>query len=186
MRQSPDTSDKFRRLFNEHHRAIFQYCNRRLSVADANDAVAETFTVAWRKMDQLPTSGEIRPWLFGVARNVVKNAHRSERRQKRLRGKVGAVSDLPPNEPDTIVVRREDERAATLALATLKDSDQEILRLRTWEDLSVSEVAVVLNITVQAADMRTKRAIGRLGKALLAAGYEADTVPRGITKGEAS
>ena len=172
MPHSPDTSERFRRLFDDHYRALFQYCARRLTVAEANDAMADTFVVAWRKIGQVPLGAEARPWLFGVARNVVKNAHRSSRRRERLRVKAWSVSGLPPDEPEALVVRHAEDEMVVEVIATLSRSDQEILRLHTWEDLTASEIAVVLGVSPQAAHMRINRATTRFAKALTNAGYQ--------------
>ncbi|NNF10835.1 MAG: RNA polymerase subunit sigma-24, partial [Acidimicrobiia bacterium] len=84
MEESPSTSLRFKRLYDEHFDAVQSYCLRRLPVADANDAVSEVFLVAWRKIEAVPTGEESLPWLFGVARNAVRNSGRSHRRSARL------------------------------------------------------------------------------------------------------
>ena len=80
MGTSPTTNAKFRRIYDEHFEAVTRYCLRRLPVADVNDATAEVFLVAWSKIDRVPDGGESLPWLYGVARNVVRNSVRSARR----------------------------------------------------------------------------------------------------------
>jgi DNA-directed RNA polymerase specialized sigma24 family protein len=66
-----DPSDKalLRRVFEEHYGAISRYCHRRLPHADANDAAAQVFAVAWRRIDSMPRDEMTLPWFYGVARN---------------------------------------------------------------------------------------------------------------------
>jgi hypothetical protein len=61
-------------------------------VADVNDATAEVFLVAWKKLGLVPAGDETLPWLYGVARNVVRNADRSSRRSGRLVGRLGGLA----------------------------------------------------------------------------------------------
>ena len=62
---------KVRRMFDEHYDAISRYCHRRLPAADANDAAAAVFAVAWRKIDTVPSGEQALHWLYAVARNEV-------------------------------------------------------------------------------------------------------------------
>ncbi len=84
MEQSPSQNTRLQRLHASHHDAMWAYCYRRLHRDDVPDAVAEVFLVAWRKIDRAPDDGEALLWLYGVARNVVRNVNRSARRRVRL------------------------------------------------------------------------------------------------------
>jgi len=59
--QSPSNEAKFRRIFDAHVSVVHRYCLRRLSVADANDAVSEVFLVAWRRIEEIPEGEETLP-----------------------------------------------------------------------------------------------------------------------------
>ncbi len=187
MRQSPSSDVRFRRLFDEHEAAMREYCSRRLEMNEANDAVAEVFLVAWRKIHELPAGQDELPWLYGVARNVVRNVERSRRRRVRLGAKLDATAPLSASGPEQQVVRRVEDRLVLQAMSSLKLDDRELLRLRTWEELSRSELATVLGITAEAVDMRLKRAIKRMAGALRSAGYihELSTRPRAVEEGGA-
>lgn len=77
--------DSFRSLFAGHSRALLGYALRRVSEpADAADVVAETFLVAWRRLDDVPTGSDARLWLFGTARRVLANQRRGALRRSRL------------------------------------------------------------------------------------------------------
>jgi RNA polymerase sigma-70 factor (ECF subfamily) len=155
---------RFERLYAEHGRAVLAYAVRRATGAqDAADVVAETFLVAWRRLDDVPPADEARLWLYGVARHVLANQHRSERRRERLAERLrrelpDALDTVPPVGPDAAVVRA--------GLAQLGADDQEILRLSGWEELNPREIATVLGISHVAARSRLHRARHRLRAAL--------------------
>ncbi|MGI9666171.1 MAG: RNA polymerase sigma factor [Acidimicrobiia bacterium] len=161
---------RFKHLFESHHRAIQQYCFRRLPSSDANDAVAEVFVVAWRKIDDAPEGDRALPWLYGISRNVVRNAHRSTRRSTELRRKLAGVATDDNPGPETQVVRSAEHSEALEALATLRPEDQEIIRLRTWEELSNEEIASVMGLSVRAVESRLTRARRKLEKILSTSG----------------
>ena len=149
----------FDSLFESHHEAVFRYCLRRLGPSEAEDATADVFAVVWRRLDQVPDGDAARSWLIGVSYKVVGNRYRSRRRQVRLSERIesdqrtrrgaDAVSD-----PDTHLVH--------LALDKLSQTDQELIRLASWDGLSRSEIADVLGIRVNAVDQRLHRARTRL------------------------
>ncbi len=125
--------------------------------------VADTFLVAWRRLDDVPPGGAARLWLYGVARHVLANQQRSERRRERLAERLrrelpGALEGVPPPASQTGAVR--------VALARLGPEDQEILRLCGWEELAPGEIATVLEISQVAARSRLHRARRRLRGAL--------------------
>lgn len=153
-----NADERFRALFREAYPALQRYAHHRgLVGADADDLVADVLTVAWRRLDQVPADDPI-PWLFAVARNVWRNGLRSGRRRLALLGRLPrpAVVPPPPEPPGHV-------RAA---LATLGDEDQELLRLVAWDDLTPSQIAVVLGCSPGAARVRIHRARTRLAAAL--------------------
>lgn len=155
---------RFEHLYAEHGRALLAYAVRRAADAeDAADVVAETFMVAWRRLEQLPPGESARLWLYGVARQVLRNQRRSERRRERLAERLrrelpAALDGVRPHASGTGAVRS--------ALARLGPEDQEILRLCGWEELTPSEIATVLGISHVAARSRLHRARHRLRDAL--------------------
>lgn len=157
------TDPRFEDLYENHLDAIQRYCLRRLTRDEATDAVAETFLAAWRRIDDVPPGQEL-PWLYGIARNVVRNTHRSRRRQHSLRARIEAERTGVESSAETYVVLRDDQRAVLRALDALRQGDQEILRLKTWEGLSNGEIAMTLGISAHAVDMRLNRARARLAR----------------------
>src|SRR5262245_27440060 len=75
--------ERLERLFREHADGLFRYAAQRLGVEEAGDVVSDTFVVAWRKLDQIP-SDEARAWLYGVARRETLNRVRRRARHDAL------------------------------------------------------------------------------------------------------
>ncbi|WP_428122492.1 RNA polymerase sigma factor [Candidatus Poriferisodalis sp.] len=162
--------DWFRGVYAETYRPLLAYARRRVDRATADEVVAETFLTAWRRRDDVPDGSE-RLWLFGVARNVVRNASRSNRRRRAAQDRLRIVAPAESVDP---VAFETDERAALLrtALAALPVSDREILMLVAWEELSHAEIAQTLDISANAVAIRIHRARKRLSAGIdqLAAG----------------
>lgn len=148
-----------------------RYLARRTDAATAEDALAETLLVCWRRVDDLPA--DPLPFAYGVARRCLANAERGRRRQRRLATRI-AVVDPPPESgpphddgPDPDVAQ---------ALGRLRPADAELLRLWAWEDLSAAEIAVSLGISSNAASIRLHRARAKfkveIGKLRQAAGHQ--------------
>ena len=160
-----NAEQRYRRLFDRHSREVFAYCRRRTDPDTATDCAAETFLVAWRRLDDIPDGDPALGWLYGVARKVVANEHRRNRRWRRLVSRLRRVDPVPEPTPEVVVVRREQDRAMLTALAELRPRDQELLRLAVWEELSHAEIGELVGCSPQAASQRITRAMGRLGKA---------------------
>jgi len=135
-----------------------RYLARRTDAAAADDVLAETLLVCWRRYDDLPA--EPLPFAYGVARRCLANAERGARRQRRLAGRISTL-DPPREVPEPVG----DDRLSE-ALAELPQSDAEVLRLWAWEQLTASEIAAVLEITPNAASIRLHRAKRKLREAL--------------------
>lgn len=166
MARSPKRDAEFRRLYDECFLAIRSYCLRRVPSSDVNDAIAEVFLVAWRRIGEAPPTGEKRLWLYGIARNVIRNNQRAGRRRLRLRAKAQGVRSIPDPEPETVVVRRSEDEEVLRVLNSLRPTDREVLRLSIWEELSNAEIATVLDIDPHAVTMRLARARKRMAQRL--------------------
>ena len=159
--QMATPTERFRRLFAETERELLAYALRRVERAeDAADVVAETFLVAWRRMDRVPEGEEARLWLFGVARRQLANQRRGQLRRSRLADRLRAELPVAVAAAHTA----EDHRVAAVraALARLEEEDREILRLSTWEELTPSEIATVMGVPGVTVRSRLHRARKRL------------------------
>ena len=152
---------RFDALFTAHQRSVLAYAMRRTQTpADAEDVAAETFTIAWRKVDVIPRAEPL-PWLYAVARRVLANHRRGLGRRERLAALLRG-EDVP-----TPMRAGDDLDGPTFAaLASLSPADQEVLRLVAWEDLGNQEIAQVLGITTNAVAIRLHRARSRFANTL--------------------
>jgi RNA polymerase sigma-70 factor (ECF subfamily) len=158
-----DHHDRFRELYARQFDAVLAYALRRVSrPEDAADVVADTFLVAWRRRSHLPPGDEARLWLYGVARNVLANQRRGDRRRDRLGEALRlrlAGSTPHARDPASAVAERATVRDA---LARLGELDREVLMLTVWEELEPREIADVLGVSAPAVRTRLSRARARL------------------------
>ncbi len=147
-----------------------RFLARRTDPSTADDVLAETLLVCWRRLDEVPEPAL--PWAYGVARNCLANAQRSVRRQQRVAAKLAVVD--PPREVADPGGPRDDSLHE--ALGRLRDEDAELLRLWAWEQLTPAEIATVLDVTPNAVSVRLHRAREKLrdeiGKVEAGAGHE--------------
>lgn len=152
------TDARFADLYASNFKFVHAYCRRRLKSDRVDDAAAETFLVAWRKIDQVPDGPEALPWLYAVAHGVVSNSWRGASRQIRLQRKLNSIGVQPAASADEFVVMRQEAIQILAALAKLKLVEQEVLRLSIWEELSNADLALALALTEEAARQRLSRA----------------------------
>ena len=146
-------------LFDANHEAVARYVWRRTRPDVVDDVVAETFLVAWRRLDDVPA--ESLPWLLGVARRVISTQRRSVERQhslvRKLADSTPQSSDDPSAPGDTAVIS---------ALAQLSERDREAITLIAWEGLTPAQAAAVLRIPRASFRARLSRAKRRLRQQL--------------------
>lgn len=164
MKRDRSAEAVFRRVYELHYAEVLAYCLRRTGRSDAHDATSEVFLIAWRKIDVLPDADKVRSWLFGVAYRVLGHQWRSRSRYGRLKRKVAVASHPAEPGPETVVVRRAEDRRVLEAVRRLRPADQEILRLAGWEEMPHSEIAEILGISTAAVDQRFHRAKRRLAR----------------------
>ena len=158
MSFAPDAEQRYRRLFDDYHRDIYAYCRRRTDPQTAADCAAETFLVAWRRINDVPSGDASLPWLYGVARKTLANEFRGGRRRRRLHNQLrGNVANADPS-PEVLVVRREQDKQVLVALAALRPRDREVLQLALWEELPHAAIAELMGCSTQAITQRIYRA----------------------------
>ena len=141
---------------------LARYLARRCRPETVEDLFQEVMTVCWRRLDEIPDGDEV-PWLFGVARRTLANHRRANGRLGRLLEALARVTPAVDPGPEPAPGPDPDLAAA---LAALRSSDAEILRLWAWEELAPREIALVLGISPNAASICLHRAKARLGLAL--------------------
>ena len=166
MHSAQRQDERFDALYRAHFDAISRYCLRRLPVEDARDATTDVFETAWRKFDRVTDHDELLPWLYGVAHNVIRNRLRSTRRHLRLISRLASQPTSYGTDPADQVLLSKPGRSVQQAMDRLPESDQEILRLRAYEELTIHEVSLVLECSADAAKKRSSRALQRLRAAV--------------------
>ena len=147
---------RFRRLYLSMYWDLLAYAMRRVPESTSHDVVAETFLVLWRRLDDVPDDDEARLWAYGVARKIVMNHHRSSRRLERLKAR---LHSLPARHAEAADAPERAEAARVLdALRKLTDDEREVLLLSVWEGLSNTEIAAVVDCSVNAVAIRIHRA----------------------------
>jgi RNA polymerase sigma factor (sigma-70 family) len=167
----------FEALYAGQRARVVAYVLRRCEGAeDAADVIAETFLVAWRRIDEVPAGDRARLWLYGVARRALANQRRGERRRVQLVGRLrddiarGYAFERPSSASAKIAV----------AFRSLAERDREILALQGWEGLDPGEIAVVLGCSRNAARIRLHRARRQLAGALNVAQEQTGSYTRGL------
>jgi DNA-directed RNA polymerase specialized sigma24 family protein len=108
---------QFRALYEQHQPDVLAYFLRRLDRDDAVEATADVFLAVWNGLDTVPTGSEGRLWLFGMARNTLRNRQRTNRRLHRLAARLATVPWSDPDPLSEIVVVRRAEDRETLRLS---------------------------------------------------------------------
>jgi len=158
MPAEPPNAERFAALFRLHYRDIHLFARRRVGEDAAQEVVAETFLVAWRRLADVPDPSL--PWLYQVARYEVAALTRKVAREGRLRLVLSHIVATQPE--DHPVDRGHEVSRVGRAFLQLNPSEQEILRLAAWEELSSKDGAQVLGCTVAAYRVRLHRARRRL------------------------
>ena len=153
--------EQFSAYFRTHYDAIVRYVERRVPQReDAAELVADVFRIAWQRFE--PANSASRAWLFRVAHNVVLDHYRRHGRQRAL---IARVADDAATQP-LPTPWAEPENPVLTALEQLDEPAREVLRLRYWEELSVAEIATVLQLSSGAVRVRLHRARQQLKPAL--------------------
>lgn len=139
---------------------MLAYALRRTDRESAQDATAEAFVVAWRRLDSLPE--EPLPWLYGITRRTLANQRRGQRRRGELQARL---------EHDAQAEQDNGDGSVLTALASLGRSDRELLMLIAWEGLTPREAAAALGCSANACRIRLHRARRKLDRALQVNGH---------------
>jgi RNA polymerase sigma factor (sigma-70 family) len=170
--------EQFAELFDRHAPLIHRYINRRAGRQAADDLVAETFLAAFGKRSRYDLKySDARPWLYGIATNLIGQHRREELRQQRIRRAAIPALDVPGHEDQVTadLTARAVRGLLVEALAGLPGGERDVLVLIAWEQLTYEETARALDIPPGTVRSRLSRARGRLREALIAAG-QTDTV----------
>ncbi|MFB4266445.1 RNA polymerase sigma factor [Nonomuraea sp. GTA35] len=161
IRRARSDPAAFSALFDRHAPALHRYATRRLGDELADDVVAETFLAAFRRLGRYDTAHrDARPWLYGIAANLIGKHRRAEVRAYRALARTG-VDEVAEGYTDRVEARVSAgaaQRELAAALARLSPEDREVLLMIAWADLSYEEVATALGIPVGTVRSRLHRA----------------------------
>jgi RNA polymerase sigma-70 factor, ECF subfamily len=151
--------ERFRSLYADAYEDVLKFAQRRVHPSHAEDVVAEAFLVAWRRIEDAPTlPGDLRAWLFGVARRCLLNARRGQGRGAALA--VRLAEAMPTDgatdcfDPEFVALRLD----LAAAWRELSASEQEVLSLAVFENLTSTQAGHVLGTTSMAYRLRLTRA----------------------------
>lgn len=149
-----DRERRFEELFEGYRADVVAYASwRAASASDAQDAVAEVFLTAWRRLDDVPSGGAARVWMYATARRVLANQRRSHRRRLALHERL--MRERPRSSGSAV----DGEHAQVHeALGRLGHADREVLLLSEWEELTPQEIADVVGCLTVTARGRLHRA----------------------------
>lgn len=161
IRESLGDPAAFGEIFDRHYDGVFRFLARRVGAGAAADLAGETFLRAFdgRRRFRPDESTSARPWLFGIATNLLRHHYRGEARQLRAfaRSGIDPVLDAVPD-----IERRADATAAgprlAAALAMLRPAERDVLLLCAWAELSYTEIAAALGLELGTVRSRLSRA----------------------------
>ena len=169
IRRSRHEPEQFALLFRRHAASISRYVTRRLGPDAAEDIVAETFLAAFRQRGSYDLNRpDARPWLYGIAGNLVRRHHRDEVRQLRALERTGTdpVAESFADRLDARLTADAASRAVAAAIASLNSGQRDVVLLVTWAELSYDQVAEALGVPAGTVRSRMNRARTRLRAAL--------------------
>ncbi len=152
--------DRFEQIYTDEAAVILRYSRYRVGADMAEDIVAETFAIAWQKLERVPEPP--RPWLLATARRVSANHLRARRKQIANEDPLMEFDAFHPSGTEHVERRRD----LVAALKELPPLDREAMLLVTWYDLSHAEAAGVMGCSSTAFAVRLHRARRRLARVL--------------------
>jgi RNA polymerase sigma-70 factor (ECF subfamily) len=177
--------ERFAVLFDRHAPHIHRYLARRAGRQVADDLVAETFLTAFAKRDRYDLGySDARPWLYGIATNLVGQHHRDEARQYRIMQRAVAEPEVPDHADRVAagVTAQATRALLEAALAALPAGDRDVLLLIAWEQLTYREVSRALAIPAGTVRSRLHRARTKVRQVL--AGTDAAATYEELTTNE--
>jgi RNA polymerase sigma-70 factor (ECF subfamily) len=153
-----ETTNRFEVFFRENYSVLWRYVARRVPQAKVDDVVSASFIVAWEKYSTVESPSTA--WLIRIASFEIANVRRKQGRERR--SSVYVVQEIAAAKHDDF-----DGSGVRSAMASLSESDQEILRLVLWDELSRDDVAQVLDLSTNAVNVRYHRALQKLERCIV-------------------
>jgi RNA polymerase sigma-70 factor (ECF subfamily) len=159
-------------VFAAEFEPLHGYISRRLGVSAADDLTAETFAIAYRRWGDLDPSRPVKPWVYGIASNLIQHQWRKERRMLRAYARTGVDPVLAEaGSSDDRLDARAQRATLAAAVGQLRREEREVLLLHAWAELSDAEIAESLSLPLGTVKSRLSRArehlrncLGRIGQ----------------------
>jgi RNA polymerase sigma factor (sigma-70 family) len=165
---------RFEAIFTRHYEKVRRYAQRRLGAEAGEDVAAQTFQVAFSNRARFdPAYESARPWLIGIATNLVRRHARSERARWRATGRFPFEPPLAEVDASTLDAQRARALIAA-ALAELSDVDRETFVLHVLGDLTYQEIAQLTEVPIGTVRSRIHRARGQLREQITLLGATVD------------
>jgi RNA polymerase sigma-70 factor (ECF subfamily) len=162
------TPAEFAVVFHRHFDLVHGYVRKRVGATVADDLASQTFLVAFDARARYDQRREnARPWLLGIATNLIHGKRRQEKRQLRAYGRAGVDRDVDPLEG--LEARADAERLRpklAAGLAALPKEEADPLLLFAWAELSYEEIAEALEVPIGTVKSRLARARRRIREQL--------------------
>jgi len=163
---SLDEPAHFGAVFDRHATTLYRYFVRRVGANEADGLLGELFRVAFERRITYDTSRpNARPWLYGIATNILAKHRRREARRLRATARLVAERSAPADLADGVaasVDAAEQWPRVSELIAELPDGERDALLLFVWEQLSYEEIAASLEIPIGTVRSRLNRVRRRL------------------------
>ncbi|WFB10479.1 RNA polymerase sigma factor [Streptomyces sp. LX-29] len=169
IEESAADPEVFATLYDRHAATIHRYVTRRLGQNLADDIVADTFLIAFRRRGGYDLSRpDALPWLYGITANLIGKHRRAEVRAYRALSRTGVdpVAESYTDRIDGRVSAQASGKQLAAALAALSAGDRHVLLLIAWAELTYDEVGQALGIPVGTVRSRLNRARRKMRQAL--------------------
>ena len=157
----------FRALFDRHAAVLYRLARRRLSSDDdARDIVQQTLLQVHRARNDFRRGAKLRPWLFTIAMNLVREHYRKHQRRREQPLESAPAAAEPAEESEESDRVRERAARVRAALASLPDSQREVIELHWFDNSPYDEIALIVGASVAAVRVRAHRGYERLRQIL--------------------
>ena len=168
IRASLRDPSQFHVVFERHHDDVRRYLQRRSGSDTGEELAAQTFEEAFRTRSRFdPAFADARPWLMGIATNLLRHHYRAEAaRLRALERAASLASTVGEDDPDARLDARVAAEHLARALQEMAPGERDIVLLYAWADLTYAEIAHALRVpvgTVRSRLNRTRRRLRELG-----------------------
>ena len=169
LRRARADPDALGELYLRYRDQLHRWFRSRVPESDASELTAELFAQVALSLRRFrdEAGGSVAPWLYGIAKNLVRRYHERGRVETAARRRLGMplrAYELDLDAIDDRLVAEAAERGLVSALESLPSGQREALELRVLEERPYEEIAVELGCTETAARLRVMRALGKLAR----------------------